>query len=192
MTENRFRVRSLAVEVLSIVLGVLLALGVNEWNENRIHSKNADKALRDIHAELLLNQKVLNTVHENNSSIVKAIAEDSGNEEERQFVPGLQIQDTAWQTMLATGINEHIYYDVLHLLSATYAFQEVYRSISFQMIQNVMTTTALATAIREDAKLPDNLFLENMELVVLTEEGLAAHYERALNKLNEAGYTAKD
>jgi hypothetical protein len=181
---TRFRGKPIIIEVLSIVMGVLLALGVNEWNEDRIDSRKADEALRDVHAELILNQKLLTTVHKNNSAIVKAIAEEVQGDE-GQFVPGLQIQDTAWKTMQAAGVNEHVEYEMLSMLSATYSFQEVYRSISYQMIQNIMSTTALATAIRQDAELPDDLFLDNMELVVMSEQGLLSLYERALEKFTE-------
>ena len=87
--------------------------------------------------------------------------------------------------MQAAGVNEHVEYEMLRILSATYSFQEVYRSISYQMIQNIMSTTALATAIRQDAELPDDLFLDNMELVVMSEQGLLSYYERALEKFTE-------
>jgi len=83
----------------------------------------------------------------------------------------------------AARINEQVDYGTLSILSATYSFQAVYLSVSYQMIQNIMSTTALATAIRKDADLPNDLFLENMQLVVMTEEGLLTHYERALEKL---------
>ena len=182
------KTKSIIVEVLSIVLGVLLALGVNEWNEDRIHAREAKEALTSIQSELARNQKILNKVHENNTGIINAMAQEN-SEGDGQFVPGLQIQDTAWQAMLATGLTEHIDYKLLSSLSAAYSFQEVYRSLSYQMIQNVMTTSALAAVINKDADIPDNLFLDNMELIVLTEGGLKAHYERALETLAQAGYS---
>ncbi len=177
------------VEVVSIFLGVLLALGVSEWNEDRIEAKHADEALRNITAELDQNRRVLESVHANNSDIVGKIRAGEDSDEEGQFVPGLQIQATAWQTMMAMGINENVSYDLLQSLSAAYGFQEVYLSLSYQMIQNFMTTSALANAIREEADLPDDLFLENMELVVLAEQGLAVQYADALEKLAEYGYS---
>lgn len=180
--------RGMILEVLSIVLGVLLALGVSEWNEDRVNRNKAELALQYIQAELQSNRELLAVVHQNNARIVAEItsgevAADTNN----QFVPGLQIQSTAWDAMIASGINEHVDYPLLSSLSAAYSFQEVYLSLSYQMIQNIMSATTLAAAIREDAELSDELFLENMQLVTLSEEALQQHYDTALASLLEQG-----
>lgn len=184
--------KSGVIEVLSIVLGVLVALGANEWNENRIHRARADEAVSNIARELVQNQKLLDTVHRINSNIVTSILSQNATTEDTQFTPGLQVQNTAWNTMIATGVAEHIEYKVLHSISAAYSFQQIYRELSYQMIQNFVSTSALATAIKGEGKaeLPNDLFLENMQLVVLTEEGLMAHYTAALDELKERGYLA--
>jgi hypothetical protein len=189
-SSNSFR--TILVEVTSIVIGVLVALGANEWNENRVHRERANEAMLDIASEIVSNQKLLQHVHENNSRIVSATRAKETPDEENQFIPGLQIQDTAWKTMIATGVAEYVEYDVLRLISAAYSFQEIYRELSYQMIQNFMSTSALAAAINPESSsdLPDDLYLENMELVVLTEEGLMAHYTAAISMLENKGYLA--
>jgi hypothetical protein len=189
-SSNRFR--TILVEVGSIVIGVLVALGANEWNENRVHRERADEAMLDIASEIVSNQKLLQHVNENNSRIVRATRAKETSDDERQFIPGLQIQDTAWKTMIATGVAEYVEYDVLRLISAAYSFQEIYRELSYQMIQNFMSTAALATAINPQGSsdLPDDLFLANMQLVVLTEEGLMTRYTEAVKMLEKKGYLA--
>ena len=97
------------IEMLPIVLGVLLALGANEWNEQRIQENRANEALEKIALEIKQNQKFMQKLHENNSRIVDSIV-DGVSGEDNQFVPGLQISDTAWDTMIATGVSEHIEY----------------------------------------------------------------------------------
>jgi hypothetical protein len=187
---NRFR--TIVVEVGSIVIGVLVALGANEWNENRVHRERADEALINIASEIVSNQKLLRYVHENNSRIVNSALAEETSDEDNQFVPGLQIQGTAWKTMIATGVAEYIEYDVLHSISAVYSIQEIYRELSYQMVQNFMTTSALAAAINPEnsSDLPDDLFLANMQLVVLTERGLMTQYTTAISQLVKQGYLA--
>ena len=51
--------KSAIVEVLSIVLGVLLALGASEWNEDRIQQQRAAEALANIAIEIARNQKLI-------------------------------------------------------------------------------------------------------------------------------------
>ena len=187
-SSNSFR--TILVEVVSIVIGVLVALGANEWNENRVHRERADEAMLDIASEIVSNQKLLQHVHENNSRIVSATLSKETSDDDNQFIPGLQIQDTAWKTMIATGVAEHVEYDVLRLISAAYSFQDIYRELSYQMIQNFMSTSALAASLNPEnpSDLPDGLFLENMQLVVLTEEGLMTHYTAAIGMLENKGY----
>lgn len=50
---------TLALETFSIVLGVLLALGVNEWREQRATDARVAVALHSIHAELSWNRDFL-------------------------------------------------------------------------------------------------------------------------------------
>jgi hypothetical protein len=189
-SSNRFR--TILVEVGSIVIGVLVALGANEWNENRVHRERADEALINIASEIVGNQKLLRYVHENNSRIVNSTLAKEASDHEDQFVPGLQIQNTAWKTMIATGVAEYIEYDILHSISAVYSFQEIYRELSYQMVQNFMTTSALAAAINPEnsADLLDDVFLANMQLVVLTEQGLMTQYTTAISELVKKGYLA--
>jgi hypothetical protein len=167
-----------------------VALGANEWNENRVHRERANEAMLGIASEMVSNQKLLRHVHKNNSRIVSTTGAGETSDDENQFIPGLQIQDTAWKTMIATGVAEYVEYDVLRLISAAYSFQEIYRELSYQMIQNFMTTQALAASINPEnsSDLPDDLFLENMQLVVLTEEGLMTHYTAAISMLETKGY----
>jgi hypothetical protein len=189
-SSNRFR--TILVEVGSIVIGVLVALGANEWNENRVQRERADEALINIASEIVSNQKLFQYLHENNSRIVNSALAGETSDNDDQFVPGLQIQDTAWKTMIATGVAEYVDYDILHSISAVYSIQEIYRELSYQMLQNFMTTSALAAAINPEnsSDLPDDLFLDSMQLVVLTEEGLMAQYTAAIGQLVKKGYLA--
>src|SRR5579884_1125517 len=49
----------LAVETFSVVLGIVLALAVNAWHDDRVHRQQACEALRAIRSELSTNLAAL-------------------------------------------------------------------------------------------------------------------------------------
>lgn len=57
----------LALEVFSIVLGVLLALGVSEWQEERQRNERLQTGLANIASEPGSNLQILRISHENNT-----------------------------------------------------------------------------------------------------------------------------
>ena len=114
---------SLMLEVVSIIIAVLLALGVNEWRESRSHKKLADQALATIHDEIVENKKLFETIlphHKElldtlifvDNQIKNGLLSEDDDRAELQFVP-LFVQHTAWQTALAT---QALWVIVLHLL----------------------------------------------------------------------------
>ena len=95
--------RAIFIEVVSIVLGVLLALAVNEWRAQRAHDSEAESALQNINNEVISNQKTLEAIHKNNVSTVESMTENRDGNEDRKFIPGLQLKSSAWETLLSTG-----------------------------------------------------------------------------------------
>ena len=63
----------IALEVFSIVLGVLLALGVSEWHEKRNNSERAGVAVAYVRAELESILKLLEIIHPDNALIVESL-----------------------------------------------------------------------------------------------------------------------
>jgi hypothetical protein len=63
---NRRSMARAGIEVLSIVVGVLAALAVSEWQDNRQNMQRTDAALRGVHSELANNLKILEIAHDNN------------------------------------------------------------------------------------------------------------------------------
>ncbi len=58
--------KTIMIEVFSIVLGVMLALGVSEWQQEREYAQLTDIALANVARELRSNLEVLSRIHENN------------------------------------------------------------------------------------------------------------------------------
>ena len=71
--------RSLAragLEILSIVLVVLAALAVSEWQGNRNNQERTRAALGNVHTEMAKNLELLEIVHDNNASLIQQLASD--------------------------------------------------------------------------------------------------------------------
>ena len=176
-------------EIFAIVVGVLLALAVNEWNENRIQTARANEAISNIIQEIESNLNLLQIVNKNNLSVVALVeSEKSENNEETQnlkFIPGLQIQDTAWQTLLSTGVSEFIEFSTLYDVSSIYSLQAIYRKLGFQLVESMMSNQALAMIIASNNKISNSndLYLTNMKLILEIEKALLSNYQEKLKKL---------
>jgi len=140
--------KTLAIEVVSIVVGVLLALGLSEWSEERKYQEQAEIALDNITSEIRANHKLLTVIHDNNVTTVQAMSDEreSGAAEDRNFIPGLQLRDTAWQTFLSTGLSNYASYDRVLALSQLYAIQDIYKQTGMQLVEATMTMSAYAAA----------------------------------------------
>ncbi|MEN2284520.1 DUF6090 family protein, partial [Algoriphagus sp. SE2] len=51
-------------EIVLVVVGILIALQINNWNENRINSQREQVILNSLKSELIINLKELNTDYE--------------------------------------------------------------------------------------------------------------------------------
>ena len=71
---DRSSIKKALLEIFSIVLAVLLALGVSEWQEDRRESELAAIALENVRMELESNRTTLEVIHENNTKTIDAAA----------------------------------------------------------------------------------------------------------------------
>ena len=71
---ERGSLKGLALEVGSIVLGVLLALAVSEWAQDREYAEQARTALENLAREVEGNRDIMRKVHENNTATVAAMS----------------------------------------------------------------------------------------------------------------------
>ena len=192
-SNKSFGLGTVAIEAASIVLAVLIALAVDEGRENRSQQQQAYAALMNISIELKDNQKVLKLIHENNIETVRVIVEgqkstgESESDEERNFIPGLQLRETAWETMLSTGVSGYVDYETILELSATYALQRVYKDTGSQMSAAAMNIAAYATVLDSevDNESFQRQFISYFEMLVSIEEGLLASYLTSISWLDE-------
>jgi len=183
LSAKELPVKKLLVEVFSIVLGVLLALAMNQWRESRSQRAQADTALANIVLEIRSNRELLAQLHDNNAKALHEIGAVSESESEpTSFVPGLQLQDVAWNTLLTTGVSGFVDYQIILGLAESYSIQSVYKDLGRQIIEAELSSAAYSvaaeTTIDEQRKLRE--FSGFLELLVAIESQLLASYEEAL------------
>ncbi|MEW6984271.1 hypothetical protein AAD001_16575 [Colwelliaceae bacterium 6471] len=196
VSQTVFTIRSAFAEIASIVIGVLIALAVNEWNENRVHTARANEAIQNIVNELDSNIKFIGIVNKNNKAVINLLENENSvpadESKDQQFVPGLQIQDTAWKTLQSTGVAEYIDYATLYQISNIYALQEIYKNLGYQLIQNIANHRSLIAAInqskpesRDGKSFDGEFFLSDMTLIAQVEQALLDSYKKTLAQLKK-------
>ena len=188
-TWSKLPIQKLLIEVFSIVLAVLLALWMNQWRETRANRALAETALANIELELRSNQDLLLLLNKNNQSVIASINdEDAETENSAPFVPGLQLQEIAWDALQSTGASSYVDYGTVLMLSKLYSIQEVYKDLGSQVVQAELNSAAYAvaagTTIDEEQKLEQ--FSGFLELLVAIEIQLLQAYEVTLAELDES------
>lgn len=184
---SRLPAQKLLIEVFSIVLGVLLALAMNQWRETRANRALAETALANVELELEANRDLLVLLNENNKSALAAATtvDHSATEEPTAFVPGLQLQEIAWNALLSTGVSSYVDYQTILTLSESYSIQRVYKELGVQVVQAELNTAAYAvatgTTVDEQSKLEN--FAGFFELLVAIEIELLRSYDAAIATL---------
>jgi hypothetical protein len=193
---NRRSVVRAGLEIISIVLAVLLALGVSEWQENRNKLERTEAALRQVQTELSQNLELLEFVHDRNVVLIELLSQESTTvDQEAQFTPALQIADSAWKALGSTGLSGFVDFDLMVTLSQTYSLIDIYRRSGYSLLDANLWVIATATATERDMKKIDeaNLFALNFisqfQLIVDIESALIDAHRKALA---EPGLGKKD
>ena len=184
---NRRSVVRAGLEIISIVVAVLLALAVSEWQESRNNLERTEAALRQVQTELVKNLELLEFVHEKNVELINLLNQDSDTvDQEAQFLPALQIADSAWRTLGSTGLSGYVDFDLMVTLSQTYSLIDVYRRSGYSLMDANLWVLATATGTERDMKKIDeaNLFAKNFislfQLIVDVESALIDAHRKAL------------
>ena len=179
------------LEALTIVIGVLAALAVSEWQESRHIQERIQSALWNVQTELENNLEILEFVHSNNVTLVEQLAEDANAvEQDSQFLPALQITESAWQALGTTGLSGYVDFDLIVTLSETYSLVDVYRRTGYGLVDANLSVLATATATGRSMKDIDaaDLFAQNFashfQLIVDIESALIAAHQSALATLD--------
>ena len=190
LPQRRWSIQKLVIEVFSIVLGVLLALAVNEWSELRSHQLQAESALQNISKELYSNLEFLTLLHENNTAAIKLMSEeeDVNTNDESSLIPGLQLRETAWETLLSTGVSNYVEYETILILSETYSMQSIYKQTGTQLTEAAMNVAAYATVngSKVDNQHFQSQFIGYFEILVSIEAELLRSYKQLIEHLDKS------
>ncbi|MEP4146045.1 MAG: hypothetical protein ABJL54_02430 [Halioglobus sp.] len=186
-----YSISTVAVEVISIVLAVLLALAVSEWQEDRQNKERSSLGLKAVIAELESNLATLIDRHTQNKATVEAAMaaeETSEDPVNAQFSPAVQVRDTAWNALNATGMSNYLEYELILELSNVYANQAVYRQLGITLMDTAMNMAAMATVSGNDIEQSrfQSQFMAYFQMIIALEAGLIEAYQDVLNNAKNA------
>ena len=166
-----------------------LALVVSQWNQDRSEKKIARLGLQNIAGEIVENRKVLRIINDANSSLINQSDDEDASDEDKNFIPGLQLRETAWNVLLSTGASNQVEYGALVTLTELYVIQELYKSFGNRLIDSYMMSSTMQILLGNEATSDDidKQLRENITLLVNIENMLLSNYDSALEDLNTAG-----
>jgi hypothetical protein len=119
-----------------VVASILLALAVDEWAQDRVHTDLASQSLGIFEREIRQNQARLadaSPYHQGIRDLLAQMPPEGESPDLRNVMAGLSLpvlQNTAWETSLATGALTHMEFEVVSALSLTYSIQAGFESRS--------------------------------------------------------------
>ncbi len=138
------------VEVFSIVLGVLLALGVAEWREEAALRERAVFVRQSLAGEIDGNIRMLEDrlpYYEHIGGVIDSLATVHGEQADGKGleIPGwvglapALLTASSWQAALNTRAMETMDFGQVAGLSAHYSFQDLYRRTQERIVEHAIT-----------------------------------------------------
>lgn len=109
------------IEFLTVVLGILLAFGLNTYYNNRIEEERVSHFLEGVQLEISENALEVKTKLEYHEKIKTALRENPSDVILQLKTP--QLKDFAWQIAQDNTISQHISYDLYRKLAEIYSVQ---------------------------------------------------------------------
>jgi hypothetical protein len=182
-------------ESFLIVVSILLALAVNDWQTGRERHRYALQALRGFQREIQQNRARLQDIAPFRMGIREVLAKPEATSSihsaaDFQMAIGTDgfrpafLTETAWETALATGALQNIDFETVSALSLTYSLQKRAEEFSRESLPPLVRGAAVPAAemppaIHNAATYLDELIREEAELL--------AAYDQALKVLNGTG-----
>ena len=124
-------------ESFLITISILVALGLDEWRENRQDEEAIQQALSNFASEIQSNQARIEDTAPFNRGLLNVLrnrydSQDIGSVDDyvnmvESYAPA-DLRMTAWETALATGSLAEMDYDLVSVLSFTYSKQDDYQA----------------------------------------------------------------
>ncbi len=181
-----------------IVLSILVALGLDEWREDRQDEETVQLALSNFASELRQNQARVEDAAPFNQGLRSVLrnryqSEDIGSVDEfvnmvESYTP-VVLQSAAWETALATGSLAKMEYELVSALSLTYSLQNRYQLASRSGMAELTSPQNLSEEKLNLAVYNSIRYLDN---ITSMEEELAIIYNEAFSVLQTARTTTAD
>lgn len=177
-----------SIESLLIVLSILLALAVDEWREGRSNEALARQSLQIFAREIEQNLAMMNDAVPYHMGLQQVVAEMAADADRvvdvQSILEGLQpiiLQNTAWETALATGAFRHMDVNTVSRLSRMYSMQQRFRDQTTVGRPELFVTDALTDAQQLEQMEQALRYLTD---VVRAEQDLRAVYLLALEEID--------
>jgi len=170
-----------------IVLSILVALGLDEWRENREDEETVQLALSNFALELRQNQERVEDATPFNQGLRDVLrnryqTDNIGSVDEfvnmvESYAP-LALQSSAWETALATGSLAKMEYNLVSALSLTYSLQNRYQLASRSGMAELtspqnLSEDKLNLAVYNSIRYLDNITSMEEELDVIYNEAFS-------------------
>ena len=128
----------LAVETIAVVLGILLALWINDWQNRRQQQATVDQAMTSIRAELAVNRRLLRHHTEHMYGMTRRMTASPLNKGPSRTCTdwdewdGLNLpplQDAAYQTSIATQALANMPFKQAQEVARVYSEQQLIRKV---------------------------------------------------------------
>ncbi|MBK7475433.1 MAG: hypothetical protein IPN74_05550 [Haliscomenobacter sp.] len=170
-------------EIVIVIIGILIALSIDNWNENRNNEKYIDKALFAIEEEIKLNKTDMHRIVQRHKETIDAVAMHLNNDKIslRQIIEnsrGFQIAElkNIGLRFFISNKAELIDYEIISSLSEIEFLSEAVK-MKTERLLNYLYDNMENT--NEPAK---NKFVIYLADVVESENGLLGLYDDFLNK----------
>jgi len=198
--EGRGWAARMVFEAGLIVLSILLALAVNQWQDARRERRLAGQAIASFRREITLNRNRLRElapyhehIRDEMQQLDAAHAVNRFSDLEkiqgfRGFRPAFLLE-TAWRTAIATGALTHIDYPTATALSTTYTLQERIDEMNRATLPTMMSGGALSDAQAAGTLRQGAFYLQD---IAGLEREVLRTYDEMLTELDHTHPAAKD
>ena len=178
------------VESVLIVVSILLALALDEWQDDQEIQELIDRSITNFVNEVTQNRSRIEDVsayHQGVQQILKQRSSNGGLQsiDFRNIMEALQpivLTSSAWQTAVATGALGRMDFELVSALTLTYntqlRFDDNYRSV----LRTLLTPNSLQQQNLELTTYNASRFIAD---VTAAESELSVYYEQTLNILEQ-------
>lgn len=188
MEHKKITISNILIEVFSVVLAVLLALGVNEWRTTKSNENLGSEAFKKIVKEVKKNKDKVDNLLQNHKGILadidSVIARLKRKNNDLSF--GQIIfetpSSTAWEAAKLTSAINYLDYEKVEKITSVYATQKTYSDVSDRVFgELVFFVPNKDREVMKNQMYKQKVYLYNF---ISIEEQLIEDYKNFLEEIN--------